>query len=109
MKAGLFHHRVTVQAPTDAKGTTGALSTTWADLASRWADVLPTKSREYERLKLRFAEMEAAYRIRGYLAVTLKHRLVHDTQTLEIIGVDTEGNRLPANAEWITLVCRGRR
>ena len=85
------------------------MSVTYADAASRWADVLPVRSREYEQFHLRFAEMEAVYKIRGYYALTLKHRLVHDGQTMDIIGVQTDGNLTPANAPIITVVCKGRR
>lgn len=109
MRSNRFRHRIIIEAPTETKGLTGALVVSYAEVERRWAEALPTPSREAELLRQRFSEGEAVYRMRGYLDITTSHRLVHDGQVFDIVGVETDGNRHPLHAPLVTIICRGRR
>lgn len=105
-----YSERIAIMAPEEAKDATGAAVITYGTLlGERWADVVPRTSREFESLRVQHEEIEAAYNIRGHLAVTMDCRVVHDGQTLEIVGINTADNRKPENAVEITIICRGHR
>lgn len=109
-RLGQYNQPIAVMASVQQQGPTGAMQDIQSVVVGhRWADVVPQRSREYERLQQTFAEMTAAYNIPGYLAVRMDHKVLHDGQELEIIGIETKQNRDPERAEEITIVCRGKR
>lgn len=107
---GSYRNRVAFMAPTETTGATGAPQTSWStETARRWADAVPSSSREYEATKQRYEEVEAIYRVPGFMPVTMRHRLVHDGREFEIVGLETTGNVDPVRARYITVVCKSAR
>lgn len=108
-RIGDYSEPIVLMIPDEAKSATGAPLSAYAELGRRWAAVVPRASREFEGLRQRHQDAEAAYIVPGRIAVTGACRVVHDGQTLEIVGIETENNRTPENAEEMTLICKGRR
>ena len=89
----------------------GAVTRTWTSPESsieRWARIEDPRSIRFERLQVIHTHMTAAFTVPGWFAAEVGMRVTHDTRYFDVIGVETEGNVLPANADYITLLCEGR-
>ena len=108
-RLGAYNEPIVLMVPDGVKGATGALNPTYTELGKRWASVVSRASREFDFIRQRHQDAEAAYHIQGRIPVTMACRVSHDGQTLEIVGIETEGNRSPTNAEEITVICKAKR
>ena len=111
MDSGQLTERVAIEQPTESRTSTGAVSTTWGTLESRWAKITPRSGAErYTGVRIA-AEYDDVIQIRGYLAVTEKMRVTHtDGRKWDIVAIEAEDGKAPANAAWLTLACkRGQR
>lgn len=86
MRAGKLRDRVTFQAPTQSTGDGGQPTVTWADHRTVWADVHPKSMKELVRDQQPTAQTEWIVETRYDSTLTQQMRIVHDSQTLNIIG-----------------------
>jgi len=102
MDAGRLRHRVTIQSVTETRDTsTGAIATSWADVATVWAAVEPLSGREFLAAQANQAEVVARILIRYRDDVTAKMRVLHGARVYNIRAA------LPDNesgAEHLTLM-----
>ena len=103
--AGKLRRRVTIQEPEVTIGATGGEVTTWADLATVWANIKPLSGQELlaARQSVATALVSTQIEIRYRSDVNSKMRVAHGSQqTYEIVAV------LPDERQTFTkLLCRG--
>lgn len=88
MDAGRLRHRVTIQSVTETRDTTtGAIATSWADVATVWAAVEPLSGREFLAAQANQAEVVARILIRYRDDVTAKMRVVAGSKVYNIRAV----------------------
>lgn len=76
MEAGRLRHRVTIQSMTETQdGTTGAITETWSDVATVWAEIAPLSGREFVAARETQGQIDARVLIRYRSDVTAKMRL----------------------------------
>lgn len=97
VQIGRLRHRITIQARTLSQDAAGAVSPTWADVASVWAEVrtpagLERLAPEVEQPK---AQLTHSVRIRGGqgLAITPAMRVLWGARVLQIVTVTDPDNR----------------
>lgn len=106
------HEFVELFRPVETTGASGAVTVSWASpvkVAERFAAVVPKATQRFERFYAQHQTATAAYEMAGFTECRPGWRLVHDGQALEIVGVETEDNRMPLRAEWMTVMVRGAR
>lgn len=106
------HEFVEILKPQETTGSSGAPRTDWSSpvlVAERLASVLPKATQRFERFFGQHQTATAAYEMAGFTECRPGWRLRHAGQTLEIVGVETERNLLPAAAPWMTVLVRGSR
>ena len=93
--SGRRRHRVTLQAPVETQGSTGAMVTTYPyDTATVWAEVLELIGREYMASRELHSKLTTAINIRYRSDVTGRWRAVHGSRIYDIKrAVDTKGRR----------------
>jgi len=88
---GKLRHRIKIQTLTRSSDGQGGFSSSWTDLATVWADIKPTSSKE--RLYAQQLEYQRSHKVViRYLAdltagVTNTHRFTFDGRTFQIKGV----------------------
>lgn len=109
MDAGRFNHRVTIQAATSSRGASGQEVLSWAvpsTVGERWAAIEFTgASTRLRNLQIN-PEADLVISLRsGFLAVTTKHRVIHngDGRVWDIVGITTGDGKAPANSDSIVL------
>jgi len=90
MKAGSLKHRVTIQTPTDSQSSaTGAVSRTWATLATVWTRIEPVGSKEGSSRALA-SQPEATHKVtmryQQDKTITTHCRVIYGTRVLDIVG-----------------------
>lgn len=109
MRAGRLRYRVTVQRRVESRSGSGAITWTWADWRTVWADVLEARGAKY----LAAAQIQAAQdvtivvRYRTGYRTDQRVRFEHETgefQTLDIVSIASVRND-PGKLE---LTCRMR-
>lgn len=84
---GPMRQRVTIQARTTAADAYGAPVATWADVATRWGEVLPLSGRELWQAQQVRPDVTLKVRLRYYDGLTPKHRLKVGARVLEVESV----------------------
>lgn len=87
MIAGKLDQRVALQQPTSTADAMGGCVTTFATVATVWAQVEPLSGREFEAAKAANSEVELKVIIRYYSGLTPKWRLQHGAKVYEILAV----------------------
>lgn len=108
----MCHELVTILKPSQTAAASGAVRSDWSApivVCERFANPIPKTTQRYERFYTQHQTATAAYEMAGYTECRPGWRLVHGDQTMEIIGVETENNVLPVNAQWLTLMVRTAR
>lgn len=101
--AGDLRHRVTLQRNAITQDPkTGAMVSTWNDVADVWAQVAPLSGREYLAAQATQSEVQARIVIRYRDDVDAAMRVMHGTRIYEIKAVlpDADSGR-----EHLTLMC----
>lgn len=101
--AGRLRHRVLIQNPVESQDpVSGALITTWVDLATVFAEVAPSSAREFVAAQAIDSEVTARITIRHRAGVTDKSRIVHRGQVYNVHGVLADP---VSGLEYLTLPC----
>lgn len=87
MKIGRLTQRVALQSPTSTPDAMNECVTTYATVATVWAEVSPLTGREFEAAQATNSEVELKVIIRYYAGLTSRWRLVHGAKTYEILAV----------------------
>ena len=96
MQAGKLRHRITLQSLTETQNpSTGAITKTWADVATVWGDVRFLGGLETLKADATTAVRKCSVRIRYLAGVTEKMRVVHEGANFDINNVspDNTGRR----------------
>lgn len=86
MQAGLLNQRVTLQRRSVGLDAAGQTSTTWVDVDTVWASVLPLRGRDLLAAAQQQATFDAKVTMRYRADVMPTDRLMWGTQPLEIVG-----------------------
>ena len=62
LRAGQLNRRITLQRPSSAQDSFGAVQSTWIDVATVWADIQPLSGRELENARRMASEVSQANR-----------------------------------------------
>ena len=100
--AGLLRHRVTIQTFTEARDIAGGVVRTWADSATRWAQVQPLTGREYFDAQQVKSDVTHMVTMRKYTSVTTTNRLVHNSRNFNILSVQNIDER----GKKMVLMCK---
>lgn len=94
MKSGALRHRVKIQSATEGQDSYGAVTQTWADVATVWASIEARGTRETFTASQQFATADHVITIRHRSDVTPKHRIVYGSRVFDIEGaVDPDGRK----------------
>jgi head-tail adaptor len=102
--------RIVIERLPESRGATGALKRDehlWVSIGERWARAVPRQTQRFERLMAQYDMVTVVYECLGGLDVAPRDRVRHAGRTYEVIGVQTRDNRPPADADELTLVCKG--
>ena len=94
LAAGSLDQRVTIQSRTDVIDAMGGVSSSWATLATVWAQVSPITGREFVSAEQTMSGATVRVRIRRRADVTPRMRLVHGSRIYDIqsvADVDSKG------------------
>lgn len=101
--AGRLRHRVLIQNPvTSQDPETGAPVTTWADLATVYAELVAASVREFVAAQAIDSEVTTRITIRHRAGVTNKSRIIHRGQVFNVHGVLADP---VSGLEYMTLPC----
>lgn len=101
--AGRLRHRVLIQSPVTSQNPgTGAPTTSWIDLATVWAEVVPSSVKEFVAAQAIDSEVTTRITIRRRIGVTAKCRIIHRDQIFNIHGVLADP---VSGLEYMTLPC----
>lgn len=106
------HELVQVLRPVESQTPAGAMRADWSNpvlVAERFAAPIPKATQRFERFYAQHQTATAAYEMAGFTECRPGWRLMHAGQALEIVGVETDANRMPAEANWLTVMVRGAR
>ena len=87
MRAGRLRHRITIQQVTEGQDETGAVTETWNEFATVWADMEPIAGKEYFAAKQTMAETTHRIRIRYLSGVVPKMRVLFGSRTFDITEI----------------------
>ena len=102
MKAGKLRHRVTLQKNIGQKNEIGEVIAHWQDYATVAAEVKPLSGRAFFDAQQVNKEITVQIRIRYLAGVLSEHRLVFNSQVLEVVFAQNVEER---NREWL-LMCK---
>lgn len=103
MQAGRLRHRITIQRKEQTQNpNTGAMTTTWATVATVWAVVEPLSAREFIAAQAVQSDVSVRITMRYRPGITSAMRLLHDGKTYNITGVLADK---ASGREYITLPC----
>lgn len=100
-----LRHRVIIQQQMEAQDpNTGAITVTWQNLATVWADIAPLSAREFVTAQQEDSKVNTRITIRYRADVTPKMRAYHASKGLyyNIEGVLSD---LDSGLEYLTLPC----
>lgn len=101
--AGRLRHRVLIQNPVESQDpVSGAPITTWVDLATVFAEVVPASVREFVAAQAIDTEVTVRITIRHRAGVTDKSRIIHRGQIYNVHGVLADP---VSGLEYMTLPC----
>ena len=103
MGAGTMRHRVQIQAKTVAHDDHGAPVATWTPVATVWASLEATSTREWFAAQQVQSEVTQRIRIRYRTDIDATMRVVHKGRVYDIVGI------LPNNRQTqCVLMCKER-
>ncbi len=102
MRAGELRHQVTLQAPATTYDADQQPVTTWVDVATVRAAVVPLTGREYWQAKAVNAELTHRVTIRYRRGVQTTWRVLYGSRALEILSVADVDER----HERLELLCK---
>lgn len=103
LAAGRLRHRVTIQQPVHTQDPdTGAMTTTWADVAEVAAEVAPMSVREFIASAAMQSQVTARITIRYRPGIDASMRVVHKDRIYNIQGVLSDPE---SGLEYLTLPC----
>lgn len=103
MDPGKLRHRITIQRKEQTQNpNTGAMTTTWATVATVWAAVEPLSAREFIAAQAVQSDVSVRITMRYRPGITSAMRLLHDGKTYNITGVLADK---ASGREYITLPC----
>lgn len=101
--AGRLRHRVTIQRKVGSQNpNTGAITYTWVDVATVWAEVAPLSAREFVASQAMPSEVSTRITIRHRDDVTAQCRALHRGKVFNIHGVLADQ---VSGLEYLTLPC----
>jgi len=92
-RVGGMRDQFAIQAQTEARGTDGGVTRTWATASTVWGGFVTTAGREFQFAQGTIADLTHMIRIRFYSGLTTTHRLTHDGRTFGILSIDNRNNR----------------
>ena len=105
LQPGKLNHRVVIQRPVQSQSlTTGAMTTTWENVATVWAAIEPSSVREFTAASMEQSKISTRIIIRYRDDITDEMRLYHAAKHTyyDIHGVLTDKE---TGYEYITLPC----
>lgn len=102
-----LNERIEIQELTDTRSSTGQKVGGWIPFGQRWAKAIPKGSSRFEKLSASIDGVTVIFEMYGRLAVTPQMRVMHRDRAYRIVGLTTNDNREPLNADEITLICSG--
>ena len=87
VSAGRLNKRITIQTPTDSRGATGAVTTSWATAATVWAAVEPLNAKTVEIGKSFADTVSHKVIIRYRSGVAARQRISWGSRTFQVDGV----------------------
>ena len=102
MQAGQLNQLLTIQQRQVGLDAAGQESTTWVDVDTAWAEVLPLRGRDFIAAAQAQATFDAKVTMRWRADVSAGMRLLWKGQPLEIVGepIDVKGR-----GAWLELMC----
>ena len=101
MRAGMLHHRVTLQRFQQGQDAYGGPVETWEDVATVWASLEAMSGREFFASQQAQSEVTQRIRIRYRPDVTADMRVIHNGKVFNIVAP------LPDNrGRELVLMCR---
>ena len=91
MRAGKLRNRIVIQQVTESNSDSGAVQESWATFATVWADIEPTKGREYFQSAQYVEELTLVIGIRYYPNIVPKMRVQWQGRTFDIKSVINVG------------------
>jgi SPP1 family predicted phage head-tail adaptor len=89
MRAGRLKHRITIEEPSEAQSSTGAVTYTWATFTSRWARQEPLAGREkQESSEAFFGEADYRFTLRYTAGITKAMRVAWDSRLFDITAIN---------------------
>lgn len=103
ISAGRLRHRVLIQNAVESQDpASGAPITAWVDLATVFAEVVPSSVREFVAAQAIDSEVTTRITIRHRAGVTAKSRIIHRGQIYNVHGVLADP---VSGLEYMTLPC----
>ncbi|MFO7905803.1 MAG: phage head closure protein [Pirellulaceae bacterium] len=105
MRAGRLNKRITLQQPVTTTDSFGGETTTWQDVASRWAGIEPLRGKEYFEAQAAQSQIELRIVIRydsALASLDPTWRVQYGARVMEIESVINTGER----NEQFELMCR---
>ncbi|MFA5376960.1 MAG: phage head closure protein [Dehalococcoidia bacterium] len=94
MRSGDLRHRITLYAPTESRGTSGGIVTTYISIATVWANFREPVGKNYYAAMQEHNEVPAELRIRWRADVNSTWRVGFGNRTFEINQAqDPDGKR----------------
>lgn len=87
MRAGALRHRVQIQRATISRDAMGGEISTWATVATRWAEVAGLSGREYLAAQAGQATADHVITLRHLDGVTPAMRVLHGGRTFDVVSV----------------------
>lgn len=101
MDAGRMNRRCTIQQPSATQDSLGQPASTWADVATVWADIRLNSGLEAIKADAQQTTTKASIRIRYRAGLTAGMRVVHNLVNYQVNAVLPDvGGR-----EYVDLVC----
>lgn len=89
--AGDYNQRITLQAPVDARGANGEVTTTWSTGTAMWAKVTsPRGTEKVAAMQAQFV-VDLIVRIRWRDGVTNRHRILWRGRPYAVTGLSDAG------------------
>ena len=93
MRAGAMDREITIEAVTETRTATGAVSKSWATFATVWAERRDVRASEQFKANREMAERATVWRIRYLPGLTEKHRINDGVQIWDIDAIAEIGRR----------------
>lgn len=88
LAAGLLRHLVRIEEPVQVQDSeTGEITTTWALVATVYAEVVPSSAREFFAAHAEQAEQGGRMRIRARTDMDPTMRIIHRGLAYQILGI----------------------